>query len=244
LFVIPIVAQGRTTAREWTVAAVLLVGSLLTRSNQAAGIAIVMLAVGLRLYRSRPRLAVTLAALTAVAAGLPAAHNLYYGHRFFLFTNTVSNSTLHVTPAALLGALFGQDPTGRVFSQLSHSLDAVLMTSELKFATSWLPTIASYWWFRLSCLGLQLVWVAAAVTAVRFRRRMPVDAWLLLLVPFANLAVFFFYEVDSYHPRHLVIAYIWAAVAAIQVARYASRARAAAAAVHRPIVNPRSALET
>lgn len=204
--------QAARPTREWLLGALLVGLSLITRTNQAPGLAGVFFAFLAGVGRGRRRAALGAVLICAAVLLLPAAHNLYYGGRAVLLPMSAATArNLPLPPSALLvGA--GEPETW------------ALLGEQLRGLVYLRPAGAP--WLHVVFHGLELTWLVAAVLVWRARRAVPVGATLLLGVPALYLGVHVFYEVVVYYPRHIIIGHFAMGAVAAHAAAAMARRRA------------------
>ena len=227
-------AGGRTT-----LAAFLLGLSGITRIDQAPGL---LWSFGVRArtaLRARRRDFLPAAGVLAVLAVLPALHNHVYGGRLVWTTTSAAiEDNLQFTPERWLDV--GRDHEAGE-EALKH-LEGVFYTGS--------RTSSGAPWFVYR--GLQALWVLALCAALADGRagraaspragsgaRDRWDSVLVLLIPAAFLAPYFFYQgEDGYYPRHVVAGHLAMGAVALHAA---SRAGTAAGRRGRGPSRPRGA---
>ncbi len=142
---------------------------------------------------------------------LPLAHNLYYGGRTVLFTTTA-------TDPATLGMPIGT--LAKVPSDATAPAELSVQLRGLLFLPPW-PSRVSAGDFAVVLHGLQAAWIAALWLA--WRRRLPADVTLLVLVPALYLAVHIVYDVRIYYPRHILAGYFAMGLVAMAAAAASTR---------------------
>jgi hypothetical protein len=183
---------------QWRAGVALASLSLLTRSNQAPGVLGMLGAFVWRTWRLRSRLALGALALAALILALPSLHNLYYGGQLALTGQ--SQPHLLRLPPALWPRMF-HDP--RLRKEALNQLDHVFYLNPVDD-----PPPRGDELSRAAMRGLQVLWLAACVLALRRRGFEPGAKMLLLGLPLLYLGVHFVYVVDDYYPRHIIAGHL------------------------------------
>jgi hypothetical protein len=191
--------SSRRAPRRWPAGAAFLGAALITRPNQAPALLVAVLAL-LRAAARRGRGPVLLAgAVFGAVCLLPLAHNLYYGGRAVLFTTTATHPATLGVPIGTLAKIPG-DATAR--AKLLGQLGGLLFLPPWSAQLGPERRIVS---LAVVLHGLQAAWIAALWLA--WRRRVPPDVRLLVLVPALYLAVHIVYGIGVYYPRHILAGY-------------------------------------
>ena len=221
-------AGGRTTF-----AAFLLGLSGITRIDQAPGLLWSFAVRARTALRARTAGFLPAAGVLAILAVLPALHNHVYGGRLVWTTTSATiEDNLQFAPGRWLDVWHDHE-AGE--GALKH-LEGVFYTGSRTSRGQWFA-------YR----GLQALWVVALCVALADRRAGPAanpraesgarDGWdslLVLLIPAAFLAPYFFYGTDNYYPRHVVAGHLAMGAAALHAASRAGTAGRRGPAGRRP----------
>lgn len=208
-------AGGRTT-----LAAFLLGLSGITRLDQAPGL---LCSFGVRArtaLRARAlRDFLPAAGVLAILAVLPALHNHVYGGRLVWTTTSATiEDNLQFAPGRWLNVWHDHGAVEKALKQLEGVFNTGSRASRGQ-------------WFVYVYRGLQALWIMALCVALADGRAGPGanpkaesgarDGWdsvLVLLIPAAFLAPYFFYGTDNYYPRHVVAGHLAMGAAALHAA--------------------------
>lgn len=191
----------------------------LARIDQAPGL---LWSFGVRAWtalRARQRSFLAAAAVLAMLAAVPAAHNYVYGGELVWTTTSAAHeSNLQFTPAGWLAARHDEAARAQAVLHLENVLYTGRNTERRGLSWPW-PL------YR----GLQALWLAALcavfVAASRGGHRRHVA---VLLTPAVFLAPYLFYQgVDGYYPRHIVVGYLAMGAVAIYAATIQRNGRSA-----------------
>lgn len=192
----------------------------LTRIDQAPGL---LWSFGVRAWtalRARQRSFLAAAAVLAMLAVVPAAHNYVYGGELVWTTTSATHeSNLQFTPAGWLAARHDDASRAQAVLHLENVLYAGRNTERRGLSWPW-PL------YR----GLQALWVAALCTAfVAASRGGLLRHVAVLLTPAVFLAPYLFYQgVDGYYPRHIVVGYLAMGAVALYAATIRRNGRSTA----------------
>ena len=193
----PMLAVSRSPV-QWRTGAALAGLTLLTRSNQAPGVLALLGVFAWRTWRARPRATVGSLALVALILSLPAWHNFYYGGRFAVAGKDQPH-LLRLPPQKWPRILDDAAVRKEALNQLDH-LFYVRPVDD--------PPPRGDALSRLAIRGLQVLWLATCLVALRRRGFAPGTKLLLLGLPLLYLGVHFVYVVDDYYPRHIIAGYL------------------------------------
>jgi hypothetical protein len=196
---------GRRTVRRWSVGGALLGAAVITRLNQAPGVATMAAALLGPALRRRTAAAVAAAAAFVAVCLLPLAHNRYYGGRLVLATTSATHPYALGVPTEVLLRIV-HDPDAR--ARLAHQVRALL------FLPPW--SVQRELRESLVLHGLQAAWLAAIWLA--WRRRSRGASAALLAVPALYLVVHVVYDVGNYYPRHILAGHFAMGLVAMAVA--------------------------
>jgi hypothetical protein len=197
LLLFPMLFASRSPV-QWRAGSALASLSLLTRSNQAAGVLAQLGVFAWRTWSLRPRAALAALVLSALVLALPSLHNLYYGGQLVLAGR--SQPHLLKLPPALWPRIL-HDPA--VAKQALNQLDHVLYANPVDDPPPRGDALS-----RVAIRGLQVLWATACVLAIRRRGFAPGTKLLLVGLPVLYLGVHLVYVVDDYYPRHIIAGYL------------------------------------
>lgn len=204
----------------------------LTRIDQAPGL---LWSFGVRAWtalRARQRSFLAAAAVLAMLAVVPAAHNYVYGGELVWTTTSATHeSNLQFTPAGWLAARHDDAARAQAVLHLENVLYTGRNTERRGLSWPW-PL------YR----GLQALWLGALCAVLvagsrggftrpegRARRLDDLRHVAVLLTPAVFLAPYLFYQgVDGYYPRHIVVGYLAMGAVAIYAATIQRNGRSAA----------------
>jgi hypothetical protein len=168
--------------------------SYMIRPDQISGILWILCLAAIGSWRRHKRVVLLAGTLALGFFLLPLIHNLYFGHQWVVATTSGAHSAnLTLPPSTWLAFLRGEpDATMTVREQIGMLF---LITNAPR---SMLPILATMALFLIT-------WI---VTAAYFIYRRQKRIWLLLALPLLYLAPHFFYQVNTYYPRLIVIAYL------------------------------------
>ncbi len=197
LLLFPMLFASRSPV-QWRAGSALASLSLLTRSNQAAGVLAQLGVFAWRTWSLRPRATLAALVLSALILALPSLHNLYYGGQLVLAGR--SQPHLLKLPPSLWPRIL-HDPA--VAKEALNQLDHVLYLNPVDDPPPRGDALS-----RLAIRGLQVLWAAACVLAIRRRGFAPGTKLLLVGLPVLYLGVHLVYVVDDYYPRHIIAGYL------------------------------------
>ncbi|MEA2444484.1 MAG: hypothetical protein QOJ12_1776, partial [Thermoleophilales bacterium] len=193
---IPVAAAALILARDrrWVLAATALLGvCVITRTNLSLALTLVAAVGLLRWARRDRRWAIACAAVYVAVVLLPLTHNLVYGHRAVLFTNsTAANTDLRLS---------------KIPDALSHTDVRRLLEHQVRGVAYAAPEASSSA-LRVAIRLLQVAWVLAVVAAVVRWRATSLTTKALLVSPVLVLGPYVTYKVFNYYPRHIVAGYV------------------------------------
>jgi hypothetical protein len=203
----------------WSAGPVALVGGAaligmtwLTRTNQAAGLILILASLLPPSLRSRPRAAaVAVGVFMIIILAIP-AHNVTAGGRLiFLPTSEDVPASFGLQPEQLNDVASDAAAREAFMDQLARTF---YFDPPKDFPTRVAPYSGS---LAVVFHAIQLLWVAAAGLAVASWRRAGWRSLGLLLAPLALLFPFIFYNAIIYYPRHPVAGHIAMAIAVMYV---------------------------
>ncbi len=197
LLLFPMLFVSRSPV-QWRAGAVLASLSLLTRSNQAPGVLAQLGVFAWRTFGLRPRATLGALTLTALILSLPGLHNLYYGGQLAL-TGKSQPHLLRLPPAMWPRML---DDTA-VLKEALNQLDHVFYINPVHD-----PPPRGDELSRAAMRGLQILWAATCVLALRRRGFARGTKLLLVGLPLLYLGVHLIYVVDDYYPRHVIAGHL------------------------------------
>lgn len=183
---------------QWRSGVVLASLSILTRSNQAAGVLALLGTFAWRTWKLRSRVALGALVLAAFLLALPAVHNLYYGGQ--LAMTGKSQPHLLRLPPQLWPRILG-DPAA--LREALNQIDHLFYLNPVDD-----PPPRGDEPSRNAMRGLQVLWLATCVLAVRRWGFAPGAKLLLYTLPLAYLGVHFVFVVDDYYPRHVIVGHL------------------------------------
>jgi hypothetical protein len=172
--------------------------SLLTRSNQAPGVLALLGVFAWRTARLRPRATLGALALAALILPLPSLHNLYYGGQFAVTGK--SQPHLLILPPGMWPRIVDD---AAVLKLALNQLDHVFYLNPVDEAFPRGDALS-----RLAIRGLQILWLATCILALRRRGFARGTKLLLVGVPLLYLGVHLVYAVDDYYPRHIIAGHL------------------------------------
>jgi hypothetical protein len=189
--------------RSWLLAGALALAICVTSRPEIAPAAALLLMIGLVRWWGEDRRGTVLSlAVFAAVAALPLVHNVYFGHKFALFTTGASIDASEPLHLADIPRLFSN---AHLRGVLEVSLRAVLNVSPVTYARAPLATSATtVAGIRL----LQLAWVSGVIVLAVRRRAASAASKAMIAVPCVAMVPFVLYNVTNYYPRHIIGGYI------------------------------------
>jgi hypothetical protein len=173
------------------------------RSNQILGILWILFLTVTRAWRKQRKTVLLAGVLLLGIALLPLIHNLYYGHQWVLVaTSGDIPANLTLPPSTWLAFLQGDPSAGNTIREQIGMLFLIA-----KVSRSIVPTLAAM-------AFIFIIWILATGYWILRREK---NLWTLLVVPLFYLAPHFFYQINNYYPRHIVIAYLSMAIVTVLV---------------------------
>jgi hypothetical protein len=193
----PMVVVSRSPA-QWRTGGALAGLTLLTRSNQAPGVLALLGVLAWRTWRLRPRATLAVLVLVAIILSLPTWHNLYYGGRLAVAGKSQPH-LVRLPPRAWIHIL--DDPA--LMKEALNQLDHIFYVRPVDDPPPRGDALS-----RLVIRGLQVLWLATCLVALRRRGFAPGAKALLLGLPLLYLGVHFVFVVDDYYPRHIIAGHL------------------------------------
>jgi hypothetical protein len=197
LLLFPMLFVSRSPV-QWHAGAVLASLSLLTRSNQAPAVLAQLGVFAWRTWRLRPRATLGALTLTVLILSLPGLHNLYYGGQLAL-TGKSQPHLLRLAPTTWPRIL----DDAAVLKEALNQLDHVFYINPVHD-----PPPRGDELSRAAMRGLQVLWAATCVLALRRRGFARGTKLLLVGLPLLYLGVHLVYVVDDYYPRHVIAGHL------------------------------------
>lgn len=173
------------------------------RSNQILGILWILFLTFARAWRKQRKTVLLAGVLIVGIALLPLIHNLYYGHQWVLVaTSGDIPANLTLPPSTWFAFLQGDPSAG---SAIREQIGMMFLIA--KVSRSIVPTLAVM-------AFIFIVWILATGYWILRREK---NLWTILVAPLFYLAPHFFYQINNYYPRHIVIAYLSMAIVTVIV---------------------------
>ena len=173
------------------------------RSNQILGILWILFLTVTRAWRKQRKTVLLAGVLLLGITLLPLIHNLYYGHQWVLVaTSGDIPANLTLPPSTWLAFLQGDPSAGNAIRE-----QIGMMFLIAKVSRSIVPTLAAM-------AFIFIIWILASGYWILRREK---KLLTLLVVPLFYLAPHFFYQINNYYPRHIVIAYLSMAIVTVLV---------------------------
>jgi hypothetical protein len=173
------------------------------RSNQILGILWILCLTFTRAWRKHRKAILLAGVLMFGIALLPLIHNLYYGHQWVLVASSGDiPANLTLPPSTWLAFMEGDPSAGTAIRE-----QIGMMFLIAKVSRSLVPILAALAFILIIWILITGYWT--------FRREKKLIT--VLVTPLFYLAPHFFYQINNYYPRHIVIAYISMAIVTVLV---------------------------
>jgi len=175
--------------------------SFTIRPNQVSGILWILLLAAIGSWRKHAKTVLLAGALAIGIALLPLLHNLWFGHQWVLTTASGELSfNLTLQPSTWLAFLHGDSSAGNA---IREQLGFMFLLTDVPRSS--LPTLGAMAFFLMA-------WVLMVIHSIIRRAK---HLWAWLIIPLVYLAPHFFFVINNYYPRHIVVVYLSMAIVAV-----------------------------
>jgi hypothetical protein len=195
------------------------------RANMAPGVFFAFAGLVTRFWHGNRRWIVACAGVMAVAALLPAAHNVIYGGALELAPTNQGDPTAVSLKLSDLHKVFSDPATRQLLEDQLYRMFYFEPRLDNPARQAHVSTSLA-----IVMHALQALWLAALAYVIRHRRQLKLASLMALLIAPGALVIFVSYNPLIYYPRHIVAGHLGMGIAALYVFSPAAKKSTAAPA--------------